>query len=253
MARRLRGPLPVWFLLAAGMGWSAATMAGIAVSPVVLEIDSPRKAIAVTVTNTGEQAVTFQTATLLWKQVEGADQNEPTDDLLVVPAIVEVPAKASQVFRVMLRSRAPSPVERSYRILLEDISEAVTAEAGSANISFKFAHSLPVMIAPAGEVINAVHWQACRPASAASMPASASAEACVRLRNAGNRRVKVQALTLTGDGWQEVLTLENGVNVLAGAEREWHIPVTRGREGPVQGVKVLTAHGETLQAELTEF
>ena len=242
-------------LLAFGAGWAAvAGAAGVTISPVVLEIDSPRKAVAVTVTNNGDRPITFQAEAMVWKQTNGIDQNEPTDELLVVPPIVEVPAKASQIFRVMLRSRAASPVERTYRVMLDDITEEQGASgSGQASVAFKLRHSLPVLIAASGQVVNALRWKPCAPEAAPASSARPSAEACVRLLNAGNRRVKVQALTLVGDGWQQVLSLKDGVNVLAGAEREWRVPLQAGQAGALRGAQVRIAGGETLQAQTGGF
>jgi fimbrial chaperone protein len=83
------------------------------------------------------------------------------------------------------------------------------------------------------------------------------AEACVRLFNAGNRRVKVQTLTLVGGNGQQALSFKDGQNVLAGDEREWRVPLTAAVPGLVQGgilgVRVDTALGETLHAEAGGF
>lgn len=232
-------------LLALGAGCaSLAAAAGVSISPVVIEIDSPRKAIAVTVTNGGDLPITFQTDTLVWRQVDGADRYEPTDELLVVPPIIAVPAHASQVLRLMLRSRTPSPIERSYRLTLENISDEVAAVTGQTSIAFKMSHNLPVMIAPSGKVQNLMRWKPCTPAALAK-----GAGICVRLSNAGNRRVKVEKLTVSGDGWQQALELKSGENVLAGSERDWQVPLASGQTGTVRSVQVQTALGETLQAE----
>ena len=248
-------------MLTCGGGCAAvAKAAGVTISPVVLEIDSPRKAIAVTVTNTGDRPLTLQAESMLWQQVNGVDHNEPTEDLLVVPSMVEVPAQASQVFRVMLRSRAPSPVERTYRVMLEDITEEQVASSGQASVAFKFTHNLPVLIAPSGKVVNAMRWKPC-PTEAAPVPNAPAgakssvlrAEACVRLLNAGNRRVKVQTLTLDGNGWQQALSLKDGENVLAGAEHEWRVPLAKDQTGAVRRVQVQTARGEILTAESGDF
>lgn len=258
---------PVWHrllagvLLACGVGCAAvAESASVTISPVVLEIASPRKAIAVTVTNNGDRPVTFQTEAMVWQQqVNGADHNEPTEDLLVVPPMFEVPAQASQIFRVMLRSPAPSPVERTYRVMLEDITEEQAAGSGQASVTFKLTHSLPVLIAPSGKVANALRWRPCPPEAASApaisprSPSVRTAEACVRLLNAGNRRVKVLTLTLSGDNWQQAMSLKDGVNVLAGSEREWRMPLQAGQTGALRGVQVLTARGETLRAEADRF
>lgn len=244
----------VW--LASALGYPASLQAaGLAISPVVVEVNSPRKSVAITVTNDSDRALTFQTDTMVWRQVNGLDQYEPTDELLVVPPIVEIAPNASQLFRVTLRVPVDSPVERTYRLILEDITEAsAVAEEGS--VAFKFVHNLPVMVAPAGKIVNALRWKPCA-LNTASTPLKPSAartpQACVLVYNAGNRRVKIQTLTLTGDGWEQVLQLKAGENVLAGAEREWRVPLQPGQTGAVRGVQTQTARGETLQAEAGGF
>jgi fimbrial chaperone protein len=242
------GLIARWLLAVGTAAAAAAANAGVLISPVVVEVASARRPVAVSVTNDGDRPVTYQTDALAWQQVDGADHFESTDELLVVPPIVEVPAKGSQVFRVMLRSRAPSPVERSYRLVLEDITEAAAPAAGQAAITFRLSHSLPVMIAPAGKVLNALRWKPCA-GDAAAQPRAL----CVRMLNAGNRRVKFKTLTVAGEGWREVLSLGAGENVLAGAQREWLVPFASGQSRDVRSVEIETGRGETLQAEGGDF
>lgn len=237
----------VLLAIAAGAGAVSST-AGVVISPVVLEVASPRKPVAVTVTNSGDRAVTFQTDALVWRQADGVDSFESTNELVVVPPIVEVAPNSSQVFRVMLRSPAPSPVERTYRLVLEDITEELAPVAGQASIAFKLSHSLPVMVAPAGKVLNVLRWKPCA-TGAATRPSAV----CIRLLNAGNRRVKFETLTVAGDGWQQELSLKAGENVLAGAQREWIVPLANGQAGTPRSVQVRTARGEALQAENGDF
>jgi hypothetical protein len=73
------------------------------------------------------------------------------------------------------------------------------------------------------------------------------------LRNTGNRRIKVSSLMLTGDNWQQALTLKDAVNVLVGAEREWRVPLLPSQPGKPHSVQVQTAQGEMLQAAPGEF
>jgi fimbrial chaperone protein len=245
---RWRRSLLEGFMLAGALGCQViAQAAGLSISPVVIEIDAPRKAVAVTVTNDSDRVLTLQSDARVWGQIDGRDSFAPTDDLLVVPAIAEVPAHGSQVFRVALRRPAPSQMERSYRLILEDISDELSPPGG-ASVAFKFVHNLPILVAPSAKAIDAVRWKPCTaPASAA--PAQPVPEACVRLVNAGNRRLKVQTVTLIGDGWQQALSLQTGANLLAGAEREWHVALQAGQSGPLRSVQVKTAQGQTLQAE----
>ena len=72
------------------------------------------------------------------------------------PLIVEVPAHTSQVIRVTLRSPVPPDRERTHRLALEDITEEQAAATGKASIAFKISHNLPIMIAPAAKVVDAV-------------------------------------------------------------------------------------------------
>ncbi len=236
------------FLTACAVAWAGAAThvaaAGIAIAPVIVEIDSPRRVVAVTVTNGTDKALTLQAQSLAWQQADGKDRFEPTDGLLVVPPLADVRPGTSQVFRIMLRVPAPAAAERAYRLVLEDIS-AEQVPATESTISFKLTHNLPVMVAAAGKPVAAVRWKPCA--------ASAAGEACVSLLNAGNRRVRVHTLTLSGDGWQQTLELKGGENVLAGAQREWRAPLPAGSVPSLRGVAVRTGRGETLQAERGDF
>lgn len=230
---------------------SGTTLAQVLISPVVVELGARQRAVAVTV-SLSDQArapMRLQAELLRWTQdVQGQAVTEPSDELLVTPPIADLRPGGQQVFRIALRGPRPAPEELAYRLILEDVAEP-TAAADSAPgilIKFRMRYDLPVLVAPAGPVANALRWKPCP-------PADRPAEACVRLRNAGNRRVKVQTLTLAGDGWQQALSLKDGVNVLAGSEREWRVPLQAGQTGALRGVQVLTARGETLQAETGGF
>ena len=76
--------------------------AQVSISPVVIEIDMPRRPVAISVTNSGGRPIRLQAEVLLWQQTDGKDRYEPSDALLVVPSIVDVPANSTQVVRVVL-------------------------------------------------------------------------------------------------------------------------------------------------------
>ena len=228
--------------------------AQVSISPVVIEIDAPRRPVAISVTNSGERPIRLQAEVLLWQQTDGEDRYESSDALLVVPSIVDVPANSTQVVRVVLRSPVPSPVERTYRLVLDDITDE-KPEGGGVSISFKFTHNLPVMIAPSGKVQSTMRWMPCAETAKTSIPAGAvhSNQVCVRLVNTGNRRIRVQTLIVNGDGWQQALSLSAGENVLAGSERELRVQLKPGQTGAVSGIQVFTGLGETLEVEASGF
>jgi fimbrial chaperone protein len=246
----------------AGAGLAVALLASglasaqVLINPVVVELGARQRSIAVTVTLSDKAGapMRLQTELLRWSQnVQGGAVTEPSDDLLVSPPIADLQPGDKQVFRIALRGARPAAEELTYRLILEDVAEPAAAVADDTPgmvIKFRMRYDLAVLVAPAGPVVNALRWKSCAAAAAST---SATAEACIRLLNTGNRRVKVQTLNLTGDNWQQALSLKDGVNVLAGAEREWRVPLQASQTSALRGVQVNTARGETLQAEAGGF
>jgi fimbrial chaperone protein len=227
------------------------------IQPVVVELAPRQRAVAISVTlsETAPAPVRLQAELLRWKQdPEGHSITAPSDDLIVSPPLADLQPGQRQVFRIALRG-APSNQELAYRLVLEDIADPDAAASGAPGmaINFRMRYDLPVLVAPAGKIQNALRWSACATAVAKLAPEAVPAEACVRLLNAGNRRVKVQMLTLSGDGWQQALMIKDGENVLVGSEREWHVPLATGQSGALRGVQVQTVRGETLQAEAGSY
>lgn len=245
--------------LAAVLLWVCSTAAAqLVIGPIAVEFREKQRvaAVAVKLDDGAKLPMRLQAEVLRWSQdLAGQAVTEETDELLVTPPMAELRPGQRQVFRLALRGKRPAPEELAYRLVLEDISESTTSAEVSPGmvINFRMRHDLPVVVAPAGPIVNLLRWKPCPPEAAPASSARSSAEACVRLLNAGNRRVKVQTLTLAGDGWQQALSLKDGVNVLAGSEREWRVPLQAGQTGALRGVQVLSARGETLQAETGGF
>lgn len=260
---RMRTAVPPQVQLSAGGGTAARALARVAaplalflacgslaaqvlINPVFVEFGERQRIASVTVT-LSEKATApmrLQAEMLRWDQdIHGAALTQPSGDMLVTPAIADLKPGDKQVFRLALRGPRPAPGELAYRLILEDIAAAPAnaAAAGAVAIQFRMRYDLPVLIAPAVPVQTALRWKSCAPAAAG--------EACVALRNAGNRRVKVRTLMLAGADWHQEVALNDGVNVLAGATRAWRVPPAAGHAGAVRGVQVRTARDETLQAE----
>jgi fimbrial chaperone protein len=246
-------------IFAAGIMTGSAALSQVLVNPVVIEFGAKQRAatIKISLSDTAKAPMRLQAELLRWNQnLHGEDVVSPGDDLLVTPPIADLQPGDTQLFRVALRGARSTPDEIAYRLILEDIAEpsasaSDTTLPGGTAINFRMRYDLPVMVAPTGKIINAMRWKACQSSNQSARPNLA--EACIRLNNAGNRRVKVQTLTLAGDGWQQALALKDGINVLAGAEREWRISLQPGQTGELRGIQVQTARGETLEAEAGGF
>lgn len=232
---------------AAALAGAAAASAQALISPVVVEFGARQKVatVRITLSDKAIQPMRLQAQLLQWRQDRhGAAVTQPSEDLIVTPRIAELRPGQQQVLRLALRGALPTDTEQAYRLVLEDIAQPLPMDVGGgAAVNFRMAYDLPVMVAPRGPVVSALRWRLCPPD-----PAQRAAKGvCVRVANAGNRRVKVQALTISGDGWQHDLQLREADAVLAGAEREWRVPGTAA--GELRGVQVRTATGEVLRAE----
>lgn len=231
----------------AGLLSCATAMSQALISPVLIEF-APKQRIAtvrITLSDKATSPMRLQAQLLRWRQdVHGAAVTQPSDDLVVTPRIAEIHPGKQQVLRLALRGPLPADTEMAYRLVLEDIADPVPVDlGGGAAVNFRMAYDLPVLVAPRSPVVSALRWRNCPQATTPR----ASTGTCLRIVNAGNRRLKVQAVMLAGDGWQRSLNLGEGDAVLAGDEREWTIPAPAS--GPVRSVQVRTATGKLLQAE----
>ncbi|MES2942852.1 MAG: fimbria/pilus periplasmic chaperone [Pseudomonadota bacterium] len=249
-----------WLVLGTGLLMSTASTAQLLVNPVVIELGANQRVatVKITLSSTAKAAVRLQAELLRWQQsLQGEDITQANSELLVTPPIADLRPGETQLFRVAVRGGRTAPEELAYRLILEDIAEPVAPDntATDIAISFRMRYDLPVMVAPVGKVMNALRWKPCPALATTPAPRSAAVdtEACMRLFNAGNRRVKVQTIHWSGDGWQQAQPLAEGVNILVGAEREWRIPLQAGKSGGLRGIQIQTARGETLQAEAEGF
>lgn len=188
-----------------------AGAAAIEVAPVVHELPAGRTAMAMTVTNRGDASVTMQLRAYTWQQRDGQDLLEPAPELVVAPAIFELAAGRSQVVRAVLRlpvGSAAAEVERSYRLLLDELPGAPLA--GQVRMTLRI--SMPVFALPAKPEAAHIAWHV--------DPASQSLVAS----NSGGRRERIRELALiAADGHR--LPLAQGAHpyVLAGAARHWSL------------------------------
>jgi fimbrial chaperone protein len=212
------------------------------INPVVVELGARQRATAVTVTLSSKAhgSLLLQSQVLQWAQaIDGSPQYQPSKDLVVAPPIAELKPGESQVFRVALRGARRDSGELAYRLVLEDTAQA-TSDGSNGGVSFRLRYDLPVLVAPVEPVRNASRWHVC---------AAKDGEACVRLNNEGNRRITFQTLSVEGAGWTR--PIEAPGTVLAGAQREWRVPLAAGQTGAALRVTGTLRTGEPVQAELS--
>ena len=190
------------------------------IAPVLVELSPARRVVSVTMTNRSDQAMTYQSQALAWTQVDGADRQSETNDILVVPPIAQLPPGGTQLFRVTLRRPLPAQ-ETAYRLVFEDITSNTGPAGDGATVRLQFRHSLPVF---AGSVANA---QARPVLDRCTAPGKS---ACVRIRNDGDRRLKVATLVAEGGGWRGEFKVS--ATVLAGGWKQVTFDAPANVPGP---------------------
>lgn len=199
--------------------WTAAQ--AVVIAPVVVEISPTRRVASVTVSNSDDKAISFQTQVLAWQQVGGVDQYEDSEQLIVVPPIAQIAAGGSQIFRVTTRL-PPGPQEVAFRLILEDVTESDAPAVGTdaMQVVLRVNHNLPVFFAAAGTPVAQARVSACAEVRKAG-------RGCVRIENSGNRYVVVKALAVSQGEWRHVLPVSG--RVLAGAWRQWEFDLPGNR------------------------
>jgi fimbrial chaperone protein len=220
--------------------------AGSAVSPVLVELPHARAVATVRFTNDAAHPIRVQAATLRWRQIDGANEEKATDELIVVPAIAEVAARATQVFRVALRRPDPSNVERTYRLVLQELPSQAQRADGVA-VQTPLSHDLPVSVAPASAIVRRVGWAPCTEAQSAkrSMPPGAM---CLHVSNEGNRRLRIGSLTLTAGDETRTVDLNPSELLLAGAAKALRVSADWPGKSLQRTVTLRDPAGELIEA-----
>ena len=77
-----------------------AEVSAVTISPTNVQLSNAKKIVSLTLVNDTPNSINIQTSAFTWKQTDGKDLYAKSDDLVVVPPIVTIPANKSQIFRV---------------------------------------------------------------------------------------------------------------------------------------------------------
>jgi len=128
----------------------AQALAGeFAVNPVRLELGTAARSAAITVTNEGNEKLSFQLQALEWSQdAAGKDQYKDTSDLIFFPKLMSVEPGQEAIVRVGLKLPSAG-TERTYRLFIEELPGPRKAPQGAgAQINFLIRFGVPIFAAP---------------------------------------------------------------------------------------------------------
>jgi fimbrial chaperone protein len=177
----------------------------VTISPTVIDINSTQKIVTLTFVNDTGRDINIQSSTLIWKQVNGKDTYSPSNDLIVVPAIVTIPGGKSQNFRITKRILDAADSELSYRLYLEDITPAfIDPKKTDTGIFFKFNQNLPVYYYTGkANPKNSLKVSFC---------SADSKQTCVRLDNSENVRAILNNISFKSPDGKPLDNVDANVN-----------------------------------------
>lgn len=120
------------------------------VTPVRIYMDTKDRAVAVTITNDGNEPLVMQADLYTWKQKpNGEDELTLTEDMFLSPPIIKLAANSRQVVRLARFTPSTSPKQLTYRMIVREIPEAKPARQ-DLQLQIALAFSMPVFITPSG-------------------------------------------------------------------------------------------------------
>jgi fimbrial chaperone protein len=130
--------------------------AGLAISPLRIEIDDAARGATVMLTNTSTRPLPVQSRLFAWSQAGGEDVYEASSDLTISPSIASIPPGETQIVRV-LRSGAASPGEKRYRLVVDQLPDPSAALAGAAEARIRF--TVPMFLDRTKTAPAQFNWQ----------------------------------------------------------------------------------------------
>ena len=204
-------------------GLAAPALAGpFSVSPVRIYITPKDKAVAVTITNEGNEELVMQADLYTWKQKpDGEEELIPTEDLLLSPPIIKIAGKSRQVVHLARLNRAPSDRQLTYRMKVREIPEA-KQNTGNLQLQIAIAFSLPVFITPP----TAKYKLGCTTERAAADMIKVTCE------NTGNAYAQPLDFVLTSPGGELLASSSTGGYILPSIKRSFDIKSENSKHIP---------------------
>lgn len=140
----------------AALSAPSETGAGLAITPLRVEIDDTNRGATVMLTNTSVRDLPVQTRLFAWSQAQGEDVYAPSTDLTISPSIASIPPGETQIVRV-LRSGPAAPGEKRYRLIVDQLPDPTLEKNGEAEARIRF--SLPVFLDRSKAAPTQLDWR----------------------------------------------------------------------------------------------
>jgi len=224
-------PAVLWLTFAA----STLSAGSFRVAPVRIDLTSHRPHSTLEISNAGTDRVTVQAEAFAWQFERDEDRLEDTDDVLVNPPIFTIEPGGTQLLRLGLREWIPGDVERTYRVILEEVPPARRPD--DIGIRTLLRISIPLFVQPNGGASPELVWSAVQ---------QADGRVALAVENVGKQHARLRQFSVTSDDRKETdFVMSVPTYILAGTRRLWTID-----GGSLPRARELHVRGQTEEAEL---
>ncbi len=210
---------------AVALGLALCTAAGagagnLGFGPPTLELTAHARIGTVSLTNRATDPVRLEIKVFRWAQLlDGRMQLDPTDDVIVFPQLITIPANDTRRLRVSL-TVPPGEVEKTYRIQVTEIPAfSGTTKAPAGSITMLSQLKLPIFYAPhRAQVAGTVQQAGVRHRALT-----------FSVVNTGTVHFQTKHLTVTAFGSNGRVissTTLDGWYVLPGSQRDYRLPLS---------------------------
>lgn len=211
--------LAISILSLLGISFTPPAFAGLfSVTPVRMYMTPKDKAIAVTITNDGDEELVMQADLYSWKQKPGGqDELTLTEDMFLSPPIIKLAAKSRQVVRLARLSTTKPTEQLTYRMIVREIPEAKPIDK-MVEVQIALAFSMPVFVTPP----NAKAKLNCTGERLAINMVKVTCE------NTGNAYSHPLGLVLNSTTGDKIASEDTGAYILSGITRSFDLKRTEG-------------------------
>lgn len=239
----LRQLLVLGLLAGAGVLAPASSLAGLfSVTPVRIFMAPKDRAIAVTITNEGDDELVMQADIYSWKQKpDGADDLALTEDLILAPPIIKLAPRSRQVVRLARLSPAIGAEQQTYRLVVREVPEAKPADK-NVQLQIALAFSMPVFVTPPGA----------KPQLDCAVERAGADVVRATCANTGTAYAQPREFTLSSAAGQKLAVRDSGGYLLPSIKRSFDIKRADGRiPGGSAKLAVTLDNGTTLSFDVT--
>ncbi|QRX83718.1 molecular chaperone [Glaciimonas sp. PAMC28666] len=207
-----------------------ALSASFNVNPVGFDLTAAHSSGVLRITNTDDTPVRLQVSAIDWSTDGRIEVLKDTNALLLNPPIFLVAPGQTQFLRFGERSPSNPIVEKSYRLIIEEVPPGGPQQPGLKTL---LKVSIPIFIAPPIKQ-EKMSWQLTQGPNGVTLTAI----------NAGNMHQKIVGLRLNNIDSANVLEIATPAYVLSGQHKGWSLGNGKIHAGKVR-VRIQTDKGES--------